>query len=77
MNEVALSPGTYTFHSQASAGNQEWHWRKDFTITQMQVNQWSASTASAISQPLLLIGLSALCLVTISVYFYFRKSRTK
>ena len=77
LNEVALSPGTYTFHSQASAGNQEWHWRKDFTITQMQVNQWSASTASAISQPLLLIGLSALCLVTISVYFYFRKSRTK
>lgn len=77
LNEVALSPGTYTFHSQASAGNQEWQWRKDFTLTQTQIKQWSASTASAKRQPLLLIGLSALCLVTISVYFYFRKSRTK
>lgn len=77
LNEAALPAGTYTFHSQASAGNQEWHWRKNFTITQMQVKKWSASTSSAKSPQFFLIGGSILLLIVISVYFYLKKSRTK
>ncbi|EPE2449427.1 DUF916 and DUF3324 domain-containing protein [Enterococcus faecalis] len=77
LNEVVLPAGTYTIHSQVSAGNREWQWRKDFTITQTQIKQWSTSTPSAKRQPFLLVGSSAIVLVVISIYFYLKKSRTK
>ena len=77
LNDVVLPAGTYTVHSQVSAGNREWQWRKDFTITQTQIKQWSTNTPSAKRQPFLLVGSSAMVLVVVSIYFYLKKSRTK